>query len=114
MKAIRPGTQNDMFPVMLFSPEGRLNSANLTAQPLLHHLNCRIGQVPYPQDQTIGRCLTDAITGMKPTTIEIPFSGLKLLFDVVPFAEAGYTGFYGFHIESIVPEHVIQKLRLKC
>jgi hypothetical protein len=114
MKAIRLGTKNDMFPVMLFSPQGRLISANLTAQPLLHHWNCRIGHSPNPQDQTIGKALLDAITGMQATTIEVPFSGLKLFFDVEPFAEAGYTGLYGFHIESIMPEHIIQKFRLKC
>ena len=114
MKTTRFFGQNDMFPVMLFNPEGRLISSNLTAQPLLHQWNCRVGQIPRPEDQSIGNLVRDAITGMKIATIEIPFSGLKLVFDVVPFPEAGYTGLYGFHIESILPEHVIQKIRLKC
>lgn len=99
---------------MLFCPKGRLISANLTAQPLLCHWNCRTGTLPQPHDKEIREKLMNAITGMESTTIEVPFSGLKLQFDVVPFQEAGYTGLYGFHIEQILPEHILQKIRLKC
>lgn len=114
MKARILSTKNDTFPVMIFSPEGRLISSNLTAQPLLHQWNCRSGQIPKPQDHKTKEIVLEAINGMKNTTIEIPFSGLRLLFDVVPFREAGYTGLYGFHVESLLPEHIIQKIRLKC
>lgn len=114
MKSRIQSSHKDTFPVLHFSPEGRLISSNLTAQPLLHHWNCRVGQMPNPQDINIMQDVMAAINGMQPTTIDIPFSGLKLRFDVVPFKEAGYTGLYGFHVESLLPEHIIQKIRLKC
>lgn len=114
MKVRNRSENHDTFPVMLFSTAGRLISANLTAQPLLHHWNCRNGQLPQPQDHSIRKLVMETITGMQSGTIDITFSGLKLRFDVVPFPEAGYTGFYGFQIENLLPEHVIQKIRLNC
>ena len=69
--------------------------------------------MPQPRDLTMKERVMETILRMQSSTIEIPFSGLKILFDVVPFPEAGYIGFYGFHVENLVPEHSIQKIPLQ-
>ncbi|MBK7889248.1 MAG: hypothetical protein IPJ86_18705 [Bacteroidetes bacterium] len=108
-------TQNDLrdaFPVMRFDYNKRLIDSNLTALPLLGEWKCRKGaKIPsailkaYPE---INFVFNDKV----PTECKVTFSGLNIWFDMVPYPEAGYVGLYGYHVESMVPETVQQKLRM--
>lgn len=101
--------QRDAFPAMRFDMNRRLIDSNVTALPILCSWNCRKGT---KLTQDVLRNLPDLQNAFKvntPTECKIIFSGLEIWFDVVPFPEAGYVGFYGYHIESVVPEKVYQK-----
>jgi len=108
-------TKNDMrdaFPVIRIGYDMRILDSNLTAQPLLSEWNCRKGnKIPdtilqaYPE-------ITESFNTTNPGGCKVAFSGLNIWFDMVPFPEAGYVGLYGYHVESMVPEKVQQKLRM--
>ena len=102
----------DAFPVIRFDYNKRLLDSNLTALPLLGDWKCRQGsKIPsaiwsaYPE-------LEQALSDQSPSGCKVSFGELQIWFDVVPFPEAGYIGMYGYHIESMVPESMPQKLRM--
>lgn len=101
-----------MFPVMRFDMNRRLIDSNLTALPILGSWNCHKGSKLSPEVIRTFPELQYAFKEKSPTECRITFSGLSIWFDVVPFPEAGYIGLYGYHIESLVPETVPQKLRM--
>jgi hypothetical protein len=102
----------DAFPIIRIGYDMRLLDSNLTALPLLSEWKVRKGsKIPdnvlnaYPE---IAQSLHDT----SPGGCKVAFSGLNIWFDMVPFPEAGYIGLYGYHVESMVPEVVQQKLRM--
>lgn len=112
MKAEQKNDERDMFPVMRFDYNKRLIDANLTALPLLGAWKCKKGgKIPaaifkaYPE-------LQFAFNESGPTDLKVTFSGLNIWFDMVPFPEAGYVGLYGYHVETMVPERLQEKLRM--
>lgn len=104
--------QRDIFPVMRFDMNHRLLGCNLTALPILSSWNCRKGSKLSPEIMRTFPELQDIWKNMNPSECRIIFSGLEIWFDVIPFPEAGYIGLYGYHIQSLVPETVPQKLRM--
>lgn len=102
----------DAFPVIRIGYDMRLLDSNLTALPLLSEWKVRKGsKIPdnvlnaYPE-------ITQSLQDTNPSGCKVAFSGLNIWFDMVPFPEAGYIGLYGYHVESMVPEAVQQKLRM--
>ncbi len=102
----------DAFPVMRFDYNKRLIDSNLTALPLLGEWKCRKGsKIPgavlntYPE-------LNHAFTDKTATECKVNFGGLDIWFDLVPYPEAGFIGLYGYHVETVVPDTVKQKLRM--
>jgi len=108
-------TINDMqdaFPVIRLGYNKKLKNCNATALPLLNEWHWRQGnQVPstilqaYPE-------IEKAFKNPNPTECKMMFGDLQISFDLIPFPEAGYIGLYSYHIEAIVPETSIQKLKM--
>lgn len=102
----------DAFPIIRIDYDMRLLDSNLTALPLLSEWKVRKGcKIPdtvlnaYPE-------ITHSLQDASPSGCKVAFNGLNIWFDMVPFPEAGYIGLYGYHVETMVPEAVQQKLRM--
>lgn len=102
----------DLFPTMRFDQNLRLIDSNLIAQPLLISWRCRKGTKPQPDNTEFRKLLFASLRSNKTTELEVEFSGLRISFDVVPFPEAGFTGVYGHHVETIQSEITINSTRL--
>jgi hypothetical protein len=111
-KTKKTNIDRDMFPVMRFDYNKRLIDANLTALPLLGEWKChKGGKIPAAVLKSNPE-FNFAFNEQRPTEFKVTFSGLNIWFDMVPYPEAGYVGLYGYHVETIVPETVKQKLRM--
>lgn len=111
-KTKKTNDERDMFPVMRFDYNKRLIDANLTALPLLGEWKChKGGKIPAAILQSYPE-INFAFSEKTPTECKVTFSGLNIWFDMIPYPEAGYIGLYGYHIETVVPETVKQKLRM--
>ena len=86
---------------MRFDLEGKLIDYNLTALPLLTSWSCKNGQKPQTGAEDLNAIIQQCFRESRSETLEIRFSDLILSFDAVPFAEAGYIGFYGFDVRSL-------------
>jgi len=108
-------THNELrnaFPVLRIDYNKRLIDANLTAMPLLGDWNCSKGsKVPSQIFSTYSE-IENSFNDKTPTTCKVSFGDLQIWFDIVPFPEAGYIGLYGYHIESMVPDTMPDKLRI--
>jgi hypothetical protein len=102
----------DAFPVIRIGYDMRLLDSNLTALPLLSEWKVRKGSKIPDNVLNANPEITQSLQDTNPSGCKVAFRGLNIWFDMVPFPEAGYIGLYGYHVETMVPEVVQQKLRM--
>lgn len=103
---------SEVFPVIKYDYSGKLLSSNGAATSLLGQWKCRNGgRIPsaimnaYPE-------MSLALKDQKPAACCIALGEYDIMFDIIPFPEAGYVGMYGYSVVERITRKETPVLRL--